>query len=128
LRRSPTLSLRPSFHQGFLLDKKIGVGQPKRIENARIMVANTSMDTDKIKIFGSRVKVDSLTKVADIEAAEKGKMREKVQKIVDHGINCFINRQLIYNYPEQVCVRVCVRVCDHSPHDIALRVSTSVSV
>jgi hypothetical protein len=36
--------------QGFLLDKKIGVGQPKRIENARIMVANTSMDTDKIKV------------------------------------------------------------------------------
>jgi len=31
------------------------VGQPKRIENARILIANTPMDTDKIKIYGSRV-------------------------------------------------------------------------
>ena len=53
-----------------MLDKKIGVGQPKRIENATIMVANTSMDTDKVKIYGSRVRVDSLAKVAEIEAAE----------------------------------------------------------
>lgn len=35
---------------GFLLDKKIGVNQPKRIENAKILVANTPMDTDKIKV------------------------------------------------------------------------------
>lgn len=43
------------LEDGFILDKKIGVGQPKRIENARIMVANTAMDTDKIKIFGERL-------------------------------------------------------------------------
>jgi T-complex protein 1 subunit beta len=28
---------------GFILDKKFGVNQPKRVENAKIMVANTSM-------------------------------------------------------------------------------------
>jgi T-complex protein 1 subunit beta len=60
------------------------------------------MDTDKIKIYGARVRVDSMAKVADIEAAEKEKMREKCEKIVGHGISCFVNRQLIYNYPEQV--------------------------
>lgn len=38
---------------GFLLDKKIGVNQPKRMENANILIANTGMDTDKIKV-GSR--------------------------------------------------------------------------
>lgn len=32
------------------MDKKIGVNQPKRIENAKILVANTPMDTDKIKV------------------------------------------------------------------------------
>ena len=37
--------------------------QPKRIENARILVANTAMDTDKIKIYGARVRVDSMAKV-----------------------------------------------------------------
>jgi len=35
---------------GFLLDKKVGVNQPKRVENARILIANTQMDTDKIKV------------------------------------------------------------------------------
>lgn len=38
------------FIVGFLLDKKIGVNQPKRIENAKILIANTGMDTDKIKV------------------------------------------------------------------------------
>ena len=38
-------------------------------------------------------------KVADIEQAEKEKMRSKCNKIIDHGINRFINRQLIYNFP-----------------------------
>ena len=39
------------LEDGFLLDKKIGVNQPKRIENARILIANTSMDADKIKVI-----------------------------------------------------------------------------
>lgn len=51
--------------------------------------------------------------MSEIEEAEKAKMRAKCQKIVDHGINCFINRQLIYNFPEQVrpAYRPCVCVC-----------------
>lgn len=32
------------------MDKKIGVNQPKRMENAKILIANTGMDTDKIKV------------------------------------------------------------------------------
>ena len=63
--------------EGFVLDKKIGIGQPKRLEKAKVMVANTAMDTDKIKIYGARVKVDSLSKVAAIEQAEKDKMAAK---------------------------------------------------
>lgn len=38
------------LHPGFLLDKKIGVNQPKRMENVKILIANTGMDTDKIKV------------------------------------------------------------------------------
>ena len=55
-----------------------------------------------LQVFGSRVRVDSTAKLAEIESAEKEKMKAKVAKIVGHGISCFINRQLIYNYPEQV--------------------------
>mmetsp|Transcript_10640 Transcript_10640/g.14892 ORF Transcript_10640/g.14892 Transcript_10640/m.14892 type:complete len:527 (+) Transcript_10640:74-1654(+) len=101
--KKPGGSLRDSYlENGFVLDKRIGVGQPKRVENARVLVANTSMDADKIKIYGSRVRVDSIQKVAAIEEAERDKMRRKCQKIIDHGVNVFINRQLIYNFPEQI--------------------------
>lgn len=73
--------------EGFILDKKIGVGQPKRIENAKILVANTAMDTDKIKIYGARVRVDSMQKVADIEKAEREKMRGKVWILRSQGLH-----------------------------------------
>ena len=74
---------------GFILDKSIGVNCPKRLENAKILIANTcmsfltqsvlsgllirllAMDTDKIKIFGARVKVDSTGKLAELERAER---------------------------------------------------------
>jgi T-complex protein 1 subunit beta len=32
----------------------------------------------QIKVFGSRIKVDSVAKVAELEQAEKDKMKEKV--------------------------------------------------
>ena len=60
------------------------------------------MDTDKVKIFGARVRVDGTGKLAELERAEKEKMKDKVNKIAAHGITCFVNRQLIYNYPESL--------------------------
>merc|ERR1719369_2431498 len=100
--------------EGFILDKKIGMNQPKRLENAKILIANSSMDTDKIKIFGSRVKVSGAAQVAQIELAEKQKMKEKCDKIISHGINCFINRQLIYNYPEQLFADAGMMAIEHA--------------
>lgn len=102
---------------GFLLDKKPGINQPKRVEKARILIANTPMDTDKIKVFGSRVKVDSVAKVAEIELAEKEKMKDKVDLILKHNINVFINRQLIYNYPEQLFADAGVMAIEHADFD-----------
>lgn len=111
-------SLKDSYlEEGFILNKRVGVGQPTRIENARILLANTAMDTDKVKIFGTRVKVDSMAKIAEIEAAEKDKMRAKVAKITGHGINVFINRQLIYNFPEQLFGEAGVMAIEHADFD-----------
>jgi len=111
-------SLRDSYlEQGFLLDKAPGTGQPRRVEKAKILIANTSMDTDKIKIYGSRVKVDSIEKVADIEQAERNKMRQKVDKILSHGCNVFINRQLIYNFPESIFAEQKVMAIEHADFD-----------
>lgn len=81
------------------------------------MVSNTPMDHDKIKIFGSKVKVDSMQKVADIEEAEKQKMKKKVDKILAHKPDVFINRQLIYNYPEQLLAEKGVMVIEHADFD-----------
>ena len=100
--------------EGFLLEKKIGLNQPKRVEKARILIANTPMDTDKIKVFGSRVRVDSTAKIAEIEKAEKEKMQKKVAKILSHDINVFINRQLIYNYPDQLFSDAGVMAIEHA--------------
>jgi len=100
--------------EGFLLDKKPGANQPKRIEKARILIANTPMDTDKIKVFGSRVRVDGVAKVAELELAEKEKMLDKVNLIIKHNINVFINRQLIYNYPEQLFADAGIMAIEHA--------------
>ncbi|XP_039683900.1 T-complex protein 1 subunit beta [Medicago truncatula] len=42
------------------------------------------MGTGKVKIYGARVRVDSMSKVAEIEEAEKEKMKEKINKIIAH--------------------------------------------
>lgn len=118
LIKKPGGSLADSkLEDGFVLDKQFGIGQPKRVENAKILIANTPMDTDKIKIYGSRVRVDSMSKVAEIEEAEKDKMRNKCKKIIDHGISCFINRQLIYNFPEQIFTSAGVVSIEHADFD-----------
>lgn len=116
--KKPGGTIRDSFlDEGFILDKRIGVGQPKKIENAKILVANTSMDTDKIKIYGARVKADSLSKVADIELAEKDKMKKKCEAIISHGANIFINRQLIYNFPEEIFADAGIMAIEHADFD-----------
>merc|ERR1712002_1443233 len=102
---------------GFLLNKKVGMHQPQRMENAKILIANTPMDTDKIKVFGSREKVDQVSKVAELELAEKEKMKDKVDLICSHDMNVFINRQLIYNYPEQLFADKGIMAIEHADFD-----------
>lgn len=38
--------------EGFLLEKKPGMYQPQKITNAKILIANTPMDTDKVIQIG----------------------------------------------------------------------------
>ncbi|EEB05975.1 chaperonin-containing T-complex beta subunit Cct2 [Schizosaccharomyces japonicus yFS275] len=109
--------------EGFILNKKIGVNCPKRIENANILLANTAMDTDKVKIFGARVRVDATMKLAEMERAEREKMKKKVEKIKTHNINCFINRQLIYNWPEQLFADAGIMSIEHADFDGIERLS-----
>lgn len=103
--------------EGFILAQKFGIGQPKTVHNAKILLANTAMDTDKVKIFGAKFKVDSTAKLADLEKAERLKMKTKVEKIKAHGVNVFINRQLIYDYPEQLFTDAKINSIEHADFD-----------
>jgi T-complex protein 1 subunit beta len=62
---------------GFILEKSISTGCPRRKEKTRILITNTHMDHYKIKIFGSKVKVESMLKVAEIKESEKLKMKKE---------------------------------------------------
>jgi len=102
---------------GFLLDKTIGLGCPKSITDATVLIANTAMDIDKIKITGARVRVDSHARLEEIEAAERARMEQKCAKIMAHGINVFVNRQLIYDIPMQYFAKRGVLVVEHADFD-----------
>jgi T-complex protein 1 subunit beta len=58
-----------------------------------------------------------MEKTAQIEEAEKDKMRAKCQKIIDHKIDVFINRQLIYNFPEQIFSEAGISSIEHADFD-----------
>ncbi|CAH6721194.1 T-complex protein 1 subunit beta [[Candida] jaroonii] len=103
--------------EGFILEKKFGINQPKKIEDVNILIANTSLDTDKVKIFGAKFKVDSTSKLAELEKSEKLKMKNKIEKIKKFNINCFINRQLIYDYPEQLFTDSKINSIEHADFD-----------
>ena len=116
--KKPGATLSDSYlDEGFILEKTISVGCPKEKKNPKILIANTPMDYDKIKIYGSRVNVDSVEKFAEIEQAEKEKMKNKVDKILAYGCDIFINRQLIYNYPEQLMADKGIMVIEHADFD-----------
>jgi T-complex protein 1 subunit beta len=113
--KKPGGSLRDSFlDEGFILEKRVGVGQPRRVENARILLANTAMDTDKIKIHSGKVQAQELHEVIEIENAEKERMLRKCEKIAAHGCNVFINRQLVYNLPEQFFAERGIMCIEHA--------------
>lgn len=44
-------------------------------------------------------------------------MREKVENIIGHGINCFVNRQLIYNFPEEIFADAGIMAIEHADFD-----------
>ena len=120
-------SLKDSYlDEGFILEKRISVGCPHRKEKARVLLCNTPLDYDKIKIHGTRVKVDSMDKVAEIEAAEKEKMKAKVERMLAYKPDVFINRQLVYNYPEQLFSDQGVMVIEHADFEGIERLSKAL--
>ncbi|CAF4172916.1 unnamed protein product [Rotaria sordida] len=87
---------------------------PKRIENARILIANIPMDTDKRKVSDSSVHIDSIAKLVQLELTRNEKMKDKVEKILQFSCNVFINRQLICDYANQLFAEKGVMTIEHA--------------
>ena len=49
-----------------------------------------------------------------VKEKAKEKMKAKVDAIAAHGINCFVNRQLIYNYPESLLAEKGILTIEHA--------------
>ena len=50
-------------------------------------------------------------------------MKEKVEAIATRGINVFVNRQLIYNYPESLLVEKGILTIEHADFEGVERLS-----
>ena len=50
-------------------------------------------------------------------------MKDKVKAIASHGINCFVNRQLIYNYPESLLAEQGIMAIEHADFEGVERLS-----
>jgi T-complex protein 1 subunit beta len=50
-------------------------------------------------------------------------MKQKVDSIATHGINVFVNRQLIYNYPESLLSEKGIMVIEHADFEGVERLS-----
>ena len=50
-------------------------------------------------------------------------MKAKVDAIAAHGINCFVNRQLIYNYPESLLTEKGIMTIEHADFEGVERLS-----
>jgi T-complex protein 1 subunit beta len=96
---------------GFILKKDTEV---KEMKNPKILVANTAMDQDKIKVFGAKLNMSSVSELAEMERVEKLRIQEKVEKIARSRVDCFINRQLIYDYPMQLLRLKNVQPIEHA--------------
>ena len=103
------------LEDGLLLEKSFSKSNVKAINNPKVLVVNTNLDTDKVKIFGAKVTANDYEQIAEIQDAEKQKMKNKIEKIAKSGCNVLVNRQLIYDYPLELLHErgiVCIQNAD----------------
>ncbi|KAI5189203.1 T-complex protein 1 subunit beta [Nematocida minor] len=101
----PGSELSSSYiHPGLLIESDVGPGQKHKVANPKVLIANTSMDADRVKIFGAKATVSSPADLERIEAAENERMAKKVE-IMAESADVIVNRQIIYDYPTQEFTR-----------------------
>mmetsp|Transcript_28703 Transcript_28703/g.44981 ORF Transcript_28703/g.44981 Transcript_28703/m.44981 type:complete len:501 (+) Transcript_28703:29-1531(+) len=95
-------SLLDSFiDDGYIIERKLASTSVKRFFKPKILLVNTHLDMDKVKMAGSKIRPESLTTMNQLEIGEQKKILDKCRKILAHRANLLISRQLIYDIPEQ---------------------------
>lgn len=98
---------------GIVLNRDVDIS----LTNPKVLVANTPLDYDKVKIFSSKISVNSISELEKIENAEKERMVAKIDSICQIPFDLFINRQIIYDYPLQLLANKNVTVIEHADFD-----------
>lgn len=115
IQKVPGATMKDSYvAPGFLLEKELPASSPNEIVNAKILLADTPMDADKIKIFGAKVRTDSYAALQQISDAESAKMTAKINLIKETGCTVFINRQLIYDEPMELFQKSNITAIEHA--------------
>ncbi|OQS54894.1 CCT2 [Ecytonucleospora hepatopenaei] len=73
-----------------------------KILKPKVLVVNTALDFDKIKLSTSKANVNSILELKKIEDSEKQRMRDKINDICKIDFDVLINRQIIYDYNMQL--------------------------
>ena len=72
---------------------------------------------DEIEKISSKLNIVDKKIGNAIKRAVKEEMRENVQKIIAHAINCFVNKQLTYNFLEELHVDTSIIASGHADFD-----------
>jgi len=75
------------------------------------------MDSDIIKIHQAKIEVEDHEELALLFKAENDRINEKCNKISKFNINCFINRDVIYDIPGQYFVDHGICAIDYTNFD-----------
>lgn len=103
---------------GLIIDKPINMATKAcPIENPKVLVINSALDFDKIKVFSSKIAVNSIKELEEVENAEKERMRQKINGICALDFDVIVNRQIIYDYPMQLLLSKGKHVIENADFD-----------
>ncbi len=101
------------FLDGFVLHNSVVAD----VTDPRILVCNTALDYDKVKVMSAKISVDSVSELSQIEEMEKKRMQAKIERMTAIKYDILVNRQIIYDYPLQLLENKGIIVVEHADFD-----------
>eukprot|EP00923_Selenidium_pygospionis_P026548 GHVN01047463.1.p1 GENE.GHVN01047463.1~~GHVN01047463.1.p1 ORF type:complete len:333 (+),score=31.18 GHVN01047463.1:468-1466(+) len=76
--------------------------QGPNLTNPSILVANTNLSTDRVKLPAATITQSNLFLLDSLQKKENAHLRAKLQSIIDLHPNLVVNRQIVYDYPNEL--------------------------